>query len=335
MSQSILIIDDSAQIRQEIKSVLEGTAMFQDFYESHDGMEGFKMMFTNLPDIVICDMVMPGFDGLKFLKLKRSRQEFDKIPVLILTSMDNLNDKVRALAEGAQDYVTKPFSPPELVARVKAHLRIKLLQDELIAAKEKLELLSANTHSRIKLMQDELADANEKLEAVSRIDQLTGLSSRRSFVSALEREFPRAKGYDRELSLIMIDMDNFKSVNAVCGPMAGEKVLGLAAGIFKTGLRKLDVSARYGGQEFAVMLAETGEKEAVLIAEGYMNEMRKQDLSDICGQTPVTFSIGIACLPDDGIGNINEFLRCADEVLRESKSAGRNRITVYKKKAQQ
>jgi diguanylate cyclase (GGDEF)-like protein len=286
-------------------------------------------MFTNLPDIVICDMVMPDFDGLKFLKLKRSRQEFDKIPVLILTSMDNLNDKIRALAEGAQDYVTKPFSPPELVARVKAHLRIKMLQDELIAAKEKLELLSANTHSRIKLMQDELTAANEKLEAVSHIDQLTGLYGRRSFVSALEREFARAKEYNRVLSLIMIDMDNFKSVNDTCGPLAGEKVLSVVAGIFKTGLKKVDVCSRYGGQEFAVMLAETGEKEAVLLAEGYMNEIRKQDLSDICGETPITFSIGIACLPDDSIGNINEFLKRAGEALNESKSAGRNRITVY------
>lgn len=310
--------------------------MFDTFYESHDGMEGFKMMFTNRPDIVICDMVMPGFDGLKFLKLKGSRQEFDKIPVLILTSMDHLNDKVHALAEGAQDYVIKPFSPPELVARVKAHLRIKILQDELIDAKEKMELLSANTHSRITLLQDELTAANERLNAMLNADPLTGLSSRRFFVSALETEFTRAKEFKRDLSLIMIDMDNFRSLNDTCGPMAGEKVLTMTAGILKTGLRKIDVCARYGGQEFAVMLAETGEQAAVLIAEGYMNEMRKQDMSTVCGQLKsATFSIGIACLPDDGIAGMEDLIRTAGSALAESKKAGRDRITVYKSQTKQ
>ncbi len=334
MSHSILIIDDSAQIRQEIKSVLESTGMFEKYHESHNGMEGFKMMFTNLPDIVICDMVMPGFDGLKFLKLKRSRQEFDKIPVLILTSMDNLNDKVHALAEGAQDYVTKPFSAPELVARVKAHLRIKLLQDELIEAKEKLETLSSNTHQRIKLLQDELRAAGEKLEAVSSTDPLTGLYNRRVFVQALEKEFERAKEYNSPLSLIMIDMDHFQSINDGCGPLAGERVLSQVADIFKTGLRKIDMSARYGGQEFASLLSESGVQESVLIAEGYLNEMRKQDLSGICENPQfVTFSIGIACLPDDGITDMRGLIACAQEALRESKQAGGNRFTVYPVKA--
>lgn len=330
MPQSILIIDDSQQIRQEIRTVLEGTALFQTFYESHDGMEGFKMMFTNMPDIVICDMVMPGFDGLKFLKLKQSRREFDKIPVLMLTSMDNLNDKIHALAQGAHDYVIKPFNPPELVARVKTHLRMKLLQDELIVANEKLEALSGNTQRRIKMLQDELAAANEKLEVASRLDPLTGISNRKSFVHAFEREFRRAQEYGRSLALMLIDMDNFRYVNSTCGPLAGERVLDEVAGILRTGLRPIDMCARYGGQEFAIMLSETGEQQAQLIAEVYMNEMRKQDMTVVCNQLGgVTFSIGIACLPDDSILNMEGLIRAAESALAASKKAGKDRITVY------
>ncbi len=331
MPQSILIIDDSQQIRQEIRTVLESTALFKTFFESHDGMEGFKMMFTNMPDIVICDMVMPGYDGLKFLKLKQSRREFDKIPVLMLTSMDSLNDKVQALAQGAHDYVIKPFSAPELVARVKTHLRMKLLQDEIVVANEKLEALSRNTQRRIKLLQDELTDANEKIESASRIDQLTGISNRKSFVSALGREFTRAQEYSRAISLMLIDMDDFRSVNDACGPLAGERILVEVAGILKTGLRQIDMCARYGGQEFAVMLSETGEQEALLAAEGYMNEMRKQDLTVVCDKIPgVTFSIGLACLPDEDIVSMEGLIRAAESALAESKKSGKNRITVYR-----
>ncbi len=331
MTHSILIIDDSAHLRQEIKSVLVKAEMFDVFYEATDGMSGFKMMLSTPPDIVICDLYMPDFDGLKFLKMKKSRKEFDKIPVLIVTSMDNLTDKIHALAEGAQDYVTKPFSPPELVARVKAHFRIKLLQDELLSANEKMEMLSNNTHLRIKLLEDELADANEKLDAITNIDTLTGLYNRRFFISSLEKEFERAKSYNRPLSLIQTDMDRFRALDDLCDPLSGDKVLKAVAGILRTGLRKIDLCARFGGEEFITMLSETDESGAILVAEGYMNEMRKQDMSGICENlTSLTFSIGIACLPDNGIKDMNKFLKCAHEALNESKNAGRNRITVYK-----
>ncbi|MGC8685139.1 MAG: GGDEF domain-containing response regulator [bacterium] len=334
--RSILIIDDSTQIREEIKSVLKSTDMFDKFYESSDGMEGFKMMFSNLPDIVICDLVMPGLDGLKFLKLKRARREFDKIPVLILTSMDNLGDKVRALAEGAQDYITKPFSSPELVARVKAHLRIKLLQDEVIEAKEKLEALSNNTQQMIKLLQDELIATKEKLEAMYNTDALTGLYNRKFFINLLENEFERAKSYNTPLSLLLIDMDYFRRVEEVCGPLISDKVLGMVANIFKTGLRKIDACARYGGETFATMLSNTDVAGAMSIAEAYMYEMKKQNFSDICpGIDTLTFSIGIACLPNNDIKDVKSFIKCATDALYESKRNGRNMITIFHAKQEE
>ncbi len=306
MLRSILIVDDSASVRLELKALLEETGLFDMFYEASDGIKGFKMMLSHPPDIVICDLFMPNFDGFKFLKLKQARQEFDKIPVLIVTGRDDLNDKIHVLEEGAQDYVTKPFNPPELVARVKSHLRIKLLQDELISA-------------------------NEKLETLSNIDPLTSLYNRRYFMNAYEREFERAKRYERALSLLMVDLDHFKNINDTYGHLVGDKVLIIVSRILNTDLRKIDICARYGGEEFITMLPETDVKGALTVANRNISDMKEHDFSDICYNTKtITFSIGIACLPNNQISNADDLLKAVDDALYEAKGLGRNQIVTYK-----
>ncbi len=305
MIHSVLIIDDSESERSEIKNVLEGTGLFNAFYEASDGLNGFRSMLSNSPDLILCDLIMPNFDGFKFLRLKKSRQDYDNIPVLLVTGRDDMNDKINGLEEGAQDYVLKPFNPLELIARVKAHLRIKLLQDEL-------------------------KQVNEKLETLSNTDPLTGLFNRRYFFNIFEREFERSKRYDRALSLLMVDIDFFKSVNDKCGHLIGDKVLTVVARVLKTDLRKIDSCARYGGEEFVILLPETEIKGAESVGNRYLNEIREQDLSDICkGIKTITFSIGIVCLPDDTIKTTDLFLKYADDALYAAKKAGRNKLVVY------
>ncbi len=305
MAHSILIIDDSPQVRKEIKDALEKAELFDAFYEATDGVKGFRMMLTNPPDFVICDLMMPDFDGFKFLRLKRARHDFDNIPVLLVTGRDNVNDKIHGLEEGAQDYVLKPFNPLELVARVKAHFRIKLLQDELRSVNEKLELLS-NT------------------------DPLTELYNRRYFINILKNEFERSKRYNRALSLLMVDIDFFKSINDRCGHLTGDKVLTIVSKILITDLRKIDSCSRYGGDEFITMLPETDINGALSVANRYLSEMQELDISDICKGLNITLSIGIVCLPEESIKTMDEFLTCVDNALYKAKEAGRNRYVVYK-----
>ncbi len=308
MIHSVLIIDDSQQERNEIKDVLEKTGLFDAFYEASDGLKGFKSMLSNPPDLIVCDLVMPDFDGFKFLRLKRARQDYDNIPVLIVTGRDDMNDKIRGLEEGAQDYVLKPFNPLELVARVKAHLRIKLLQDEL-------------------------KQVNEKLETLSNTDPLTELFNRRYFFNILEREFERSKRYNRSLSLLMADIDFFKSVNDNCGHLVGDKVLTVVARVLKTDLRKIDSCARYGGEEFVLLLPETDITGARSVGNRYITEIREQDMTDICTKIKsITLSIGVVCLPDDAIKTADVFLRYADDALYAAKKAGRNRLVVHNNK---
>ncbi len=308
MLRSLLIIDDSTRARNEIKSVLATTGLFSMFYEAPDGISGFKEMISNPPDMVICNVFMQDPNGLKFLKLKKSRHEFDSIPVLVVANKNDLKKKLHVLEEGAHDYVTKPFTPIELVTSVKSHLRIKVLHDELVAANKKLQML----------------------EMLSNIDPLTGLYNRRFFLHTLEREFERVNRYSRPLSMLMLDMDHFKYINDRCGHPSGDKVLNIVAGILNTGLRKMDVCARYGGDEFIIMLPETNSHGAMAVAERYMKKMRQQAFASLCDKLDkTTCSIGISCIPASPIKNVDDFLKSVDDALYIAKNSGRNRISVY------
>src|SRR5580765_3609702 len=127
----ILAIDDSDAIRMRIREILHNADLVEELYEASSGLGGFKMLMEKKVDLVICDVVMPVFDGFKFLISKSQRPEFEEIPVIMLTSEEDIGKKIKGLEQGASDYVTKPFDEGELIARVKVHLKIKYLQDEL------------------------------------------------------------------------------------------------------------------------------------------------------------------------------------------------------------
>jgi|YelNatPaOPRAMG01_1025707.scaffolds.fasta_scaffold04019_7 two-component system cell cycle response regulator len=312
MGRSILIIDDSITTRRRIKSVLSSAGLFDMFYEANDGATGFKAMLDSRPDLVICNILVTELNGFKFLKLKKSHKELDSIPVLVVADKKSLNNKYHILEEGAQDYVTKPFTAIELIASVKSNLRIKILQDELLSAQKKLQLL----------------------ETLSNVDPLTGLYNRRFFLNTLEKEFERSKRYNRALSILMVDMDHFKYVNDRCGHLVGDKLLLDIGNILSAGLRRMDVCARYGGDEFIIMLPETTQAGAIAVAERYLNKVKEHNISAICNKIKnISCSIGISSVPESNINNVSDLLKSADEALYISKNSGRNRLSVYDSKS--
>ena len=143
MDNSILIVDDSKVGRQHILEILQQNSLFNRYFEAGDGLEGFKKVVAQPVDVVLCDVDMPGIDGFKFLAMVKTREELRDIPVIMLTGKENREDKIRGLELGASDYVTKPFDPGELVARVKVQLKVKSLQDSL---KESNQLLLSLIH---------------------------------------------------------------------------------------------------------------------------------------------------------------------------------------------
>lgn len=298
----ILIIDDSPTLRGEVIKVLKSTGLFSEFIEAQSPTEGFKILVEkNNIDIILCDVVMPGMDGFKFLAMKMARPEFSDIPVIMLTSKGEIKDKIKGLEEGASDYLTKPFDPGELIARVKAHLRIKLLQDAL-------------------------KKTNEQLIELSIRDVLTGLFNRRHFMELLEKEFDRTQRYSSKLAFLMIDLDHFKSINDNYGHITGDMVLKEVAKIFLNGLRKNDVVGRYGGEEFAMILPGNDLNGAKIVAERYRQAIENMSIKTQNNTLKLSVTIGCSFAPHPKIKNINDLINSADDALYRGKKLGRNRV---------
>lgn len=306
MAGRILIVDDNTMIRAEIKAVLMKDGIFSHFMEAADGLTAFKMIMEQPPDVVLCDLVMPGFDGLKFLGLKASRKELEQIPVIILTAEDDLDRKAEILERGASDYVTKPFHEKELLARVRIHTKLKLLQDEL-------------------------REKNAQLEELSVTDALTGLANRRHLMTKLEQEVQRARRYKTPLSVVMIDIDHFKLVNDTYGHAMGDEVLRNIGKLLKAGVRTTDLAARYGGEELTLVLPHTDLAAALVVADTLRQKFAEQDHTLDGVTIRKTASMGVAARDGQGeVPDAEDLLKHADDALYRAKEGGRNRVEAAK-----
>jgi two-component system cell cycle response regulator len=301
MSDSVLIIDDSDAIRERIIRTLESFDLFARFYEAEDGLEGFKKLLSSPVDIILCDLEMPRIDGFKFLSMLKSRPDLQDVPVIILTGMNDRELKIKGLEQGASDYVTKPFDPEELVARVKVHLKIKHLQDDL-------------------------KRSNELLLELSNTDHLTGLFNRRYLMDALDKELQRCVRKDGCLSLIILDIDHFKRVNDTHGHLQGDVVLQKVALSLQKELRSYDIAARYGGEEFVAVLPDANPKEALFVAERIRLSIQGTKFSGALTSLSITVSLGVATFPVRDCATVDEFLKLADDALYQAKAKGRNRV---------
>jgi diguanylate cyclase (GGDEF)-like protein len=301
MSSCVLVIDDSAAIREQVVRTLKDVGLFEEYLEARDGLEGFKTLIESKADLVICDVDMPRMDGYKFLQLVASRPELLGLPIIMLTGMMDFSSKIKGLEQGASDYLTKPFDAGELVARVKVQLKIKSLQDEL-------------------------KKANEQLKRLTNIDHLTNLFNRRYLSEILESEFFRARRNRENLSLVIVDIDYFKNVNDTYGHQNGDVVLASVAGLAQQLLRAYDSAARYGGEEFVLVLPGTSLQGGAMVAERL-----RQSVLDFAFPPPMedltlTISAGVAAYPSPHVENIDSLFRQADEALYRAKQAGRNRV---------
>jgi diguanylate cyclase (GGDEF)-like protein len=301
MAYTVLIIDDTKSVRQQILATLHSTDLFSDFFEATNGLEGFKILLNEKIDVVLCDVEMPGMDGFKFLSMINARKELQDIPILLLTSHEDMATKVRGLEQGASDYVTKPFIPEELLARVKVQLKIKALQDNL---KEK----------------------NQLLQKLAQTDPLTGLYNRRHMMAALASEFDRSTRFGNPFALLMIDLDHFKKVNDTYGHIQGDKVLQSTAWEIQDVLRQYDSAARFGGEEFALLLPEAALDDAVMVAERLRNNISDIEFSGEFEKLKITASIGVAAIPHAKVNSIEDLIRLSDDALYVAKGNGRNRV---------
>jgi diguanylate cyclase (GGDEF)-like protein len=305
----ILIVDDTLANIEILYKILQGE---YDIFFAKNGQDGLKVVKREMPDLILLDIMMPGMDGYQVCSELKDDPKTASIPVIFITAMGSDEDETRGLDCGAIDYLTKPISPPIVRARVRNHLELKRSRDAMEA------------------LGRELVEKNLELKRLAREDGLTGLANRRHFNEVLDAEIKRAFRTRQFLSLMICDVDYFKRFNDHYGHVAGDKCLqAIGATMLDTFMRAGDVSSRYGGEEFAVILPETTPENAASLAEKLRRKMVDQAIPHACSDAldVVSFSIGVVGAQVTRERNAEWFLSEADRALYLSKENGRNRVT--------
>ncbi|MFP5246330.1 MAG: diguanylate cyclase [Thermoanaerobaculia bacterium] len=302
---TIAIVDDDAAIRRLVKLLLRRAGY--DVLECTTGDEARAALNSEPWDLAILDRRLPDMDGVVLAHELKSNPGFRTRYIIMLTGEAEQEDKVEGLELGADDYITKPFQYPELLARIRAGKRIVDLQKELLETNKRLELLSIT-------------------------DGLTKLHNHRYFQDELARAFEESQRYQRPLSLAMIDIDFFKKFNDTYGHAVGDDVLKRVAQLYEHSVRSTDLVARYGGEEFAVMMPETSLADGITFAEKIRHIVESTPLQTQIGPLNVTVSIGVASVPHSRIRTAKELIVAADKALYRAKKNGRNQVQAERRR---
>jgi diguanylate cyclase (GGDEF)-like protein len=290
----VLVADDDMDAREALFAVLQPE---YDVTTAQDGETAVELARAEHPDAILMDLFMPRLDGLQALARLRGDAATADIPVIFVSARGDDAVKARTLDLGAADYLQKPFSDRELRARLERTLR--------------------------------LSQSQTALRELAQTDPLTGLANLRAFRARLDDEVKRARRYGTPLTAVMADMDNLKPVNDELGHAAGDRAIAAVAAVMRAELRETDFGARYGGDEFVLLLPHTTAEEGRVLAERICARLKETSL-DVSGRRiPIGASFGIACLSEDGADSAADALvRAADSALYRAKRAGRGRVEV-------
>ncbi|HEX5724805.1 MAG TPA: diguanylate cyclase [Longimicrobiaceae bacterium] len=273
-----------------------------------NGQEALEAVKSDPPHLILCDVMMPVLDGFEVSRRIKSDGELPFIPIILVTARDTADDLVEGLEAGADDYIAKPYDFRELEARVRAMLRIKHLQDELDQKNRELEVV------------------NKRLRKLSITDGLTELFNHRHVHQLLREEFERSSRSGEPVAVAMLDLDRFKQVNDTYGHPTGDVILYETARILRETAREIDMPGRYGGEEFIVILPNTGEEEAARFAERVRATVEGHVFRDEATEVRMTVSGGVAAFPHPGVDAPEALLKRADDALYVAKESGRNRV---------
>lgn len=289
MNLPILVIDDSAVIHTLLRGRFE-----KDQFAVHsafDGETGLATARSLRPRLILLDVEMPDQDGFATCDRLKADPQTRDIPIIFLTGSATTDDKIRGLELGAVDYITKPFDPSELMARVRSALR---------------------SHEQV-----------AQLARQAQIDGLTGLWNRSYLDARLGTEVLAARQSGQPLCCIMADLDDFKAINDRFGHACGDEVLRQVAKILSAAASPQDSVCRFGGEEFTLLLPDTPVWAAQRLAETLRREIERHSFEFGGTLLRVTCSFGVSALPDYSPPSVVEL---ADGALYDAKHSGRNRV---------
>lgn len=296
----ILVVDDAKENVRVLSALLkpQGHVIF-----ALDGPSALDKAQKAQPDLILLDVEMPGMSGFEVLKKLQADDQLSSIPVMFVTGRGDEQDETEGLKLGALDYITKPFSPSIVEARVKNQLLLRHYA-------KKLERL------------------NDELDLLANTDVLTGARNRRNFMDNLQKEFDRIIRYKRPCSVLMLDIDHFKQVNDTYGHDGGDAVLCMFHATVAQTLRRQDLLARIGGEEFAILTPETDVKGASVLADHILTAVRQSPVVLQNQEIVCTVSIGVAPVIST-LDNAEEALKNADVALYKAKNGGRDQAIVF------
>ncbi len=299
--RQILVVDDDLDNIKILTETLRFEGYQVDFATT--GEEALIKVADKLPDLILLDINLSGIDGFDVLKDIGRRDTY--VSIIFISARSSTSDVVTGLDAGADDYICKPFEPIEMLARVRAQLRIKDLTDKL-------------------------AIANKKLLELVDVDDLTGLFNMRSMYVRIEAELIRVRRYGRTMAVVMMDLDSFKKVNDEYDHVFGSFVLSNIGRIVRENIRQVDFAARYGGDEFMIVLTETGREGAIIFAERLRKAIQSFEFKSGELSCKLTSSIGIA-MGDLSFVDLEgkDLVRRADHALYAAKGAGKNCVKVF------
>ncbi len=288
MKSTILIVDDT---ETNIDILLDLMADEYDLLVALDGRSALEIVKSDKIDLILLDIMMPEMDGYEVCQVLKRDEKTKDIPVIFITAKTDEDSIEKAYSVGGLDYVSKPFKPRELQARIKTQLHVKTLM--------------------------------ENLEFIASFDSMTGVYNRRKFFSLAKKRFEESQ---ENLYAVMIDIDKFKKVNDTYGHSVGDDVIKIVAQTIKENLLPETIFGRIGGEEFALLCTRDSKEEVHQNIE--LVRKKIEDLEVITEDKEIvkfTISEGIAaCIADTQ--SLDKLLKEADIALYEAKGSGRNKV---------
>lgn len=315
MGRGLLLVKKERSQRRKIKEAFSQFPIADRIYEAETLRQGLRILSREKVDLIIYDDPVfsqsPQTD-LSLLSSFSEQKAAQEIPLLLIGPLLPPVQKRKALDQGAWDYIARPYRIEDLLLRTEVLLRVKAAQDKL--------------KQRIR-----------QLERISIVDPLTGLYNRKYLKDFLQREIRRAERQRGQIFCMMMDVDNFKRINDNAGHLNGDRVLQQIGSVLRNLLRGYDFAARYGGDEFTIVLPQRmEEKQALEVANRIRQTIAGETFGATRGRkggTQFTVSIGLSVFPSTGIDTEETLIAAADDALYEAKRHGKNCAVFHQQKS--